>query len=198
MYEQIYYDVTDYEDVGKGRYLKSPVWYVTHLTEEALKRKETRDMILSPTMMSWYKFKEDSTSCLMYTWSFFRILFHVMVFIRSGYIKEMFIQIKNDYCMEYTCEDVINGTSVNLTNCERQVMLSLCSVPWESIVMSITLSIVIFTSVIILLSNVITAVLSFGKTYCTKRGLDRRIVSGGSLVSTRCYDMAQILLALSI
>ena len=192
VYEQIHYDVTDYEDVGKGRYLKSPVWYVTHLTEQALKRKETRDVIPSPTMMSWYKFKEDSTSCLMYTWSFFRILFHVMVFIGSGYLKEMFIQIKNDYCMEYTCEDVINGTSVNLTHCERQVMLSLCSVPWESIVMSITLSIVIFTSVIIILSNVITAVLSFG------RGLDRRIVSGGSLVSTRFYDMAQILLALSI
>ena len=198
VYEQIYYDVTDYEHVGKGRYLKSPVWFVTHLTPEALKRKETRDVILSPTMMSWYKFKEESTSCLMYTWVFFRILFHVMVFIGSGSLKEAFVQIRHDYNIHYTCEDVINGTSVNLTNCERKVMLTLCSLFWGDIAMSASLQLVIVISTILLLKSVISGVLSFGKTYCTKKGLDRKIVSGGALVSTRFYDMAQFLLALSI
>ena len=198
VYEHIHYDVTDYEHVGKGRYLKSPVWNVTHLTPEALKRKETRDVILSPTMISWYKFKEGSTSCLRYTWFFFRILFHVMVFIGSGYLKEMFILIKNDRYLDNTCQDLIKGTTVNLTNCERQVMLTMCSSIWESIVMSATLLLVIAVSAIILLTKVITFGLSFGETYCTKKGLDRKIVSGGSLVSTRFYDMAQILLALSI
>ena len=197
VYEQIYYDVTDYEHVGEGRYLKSPMWYVTHLTPEALKRQKTRDVILSETMLSWYKFKEESTSCLMYTWFFLRVLFHVMVFIGSGYLKEMFIEIKYE-SYAFTCEDVINGTSVNLTNCERQVMLSLCSTIWERIIMSLSMSIVIIISAIILLTKVIRGVLSLGKIYCTKKGMDRRIVSGGALVSTRFYDMAQFLLALSI
>ena len=198
VYEHIYYDVTDYEHVGKGRYLRSPMWHVTHFTEEALKRKETRDVILSPTMMSWYKLKEESTLCWMYTWFFFKFLFHIMVFIGSGYLKEIFVQTKYDNFFEYTCEDVINGTSLNLTNCERHVMLTLCSSIWESIAMSTSLLLVISISAIILLTKVITFGLSFGKTYCTKNGLDRKIVSGGSLVSTRFYDMAQFLLALSI
>ena len=198
VYEQIYYDVTDYEYVGKGRYLKSPVWYVTHLTEEALKRKETRDVILSPTMMLWYKFKEESTSCLMYTWFFFRILFHIMVFIGSGYLKEIFVQTKFGNSLVYTCEDVINGTTVNLTNCERQVMLTICSNIWEHIPMFVSLILVVFISALIILTNVVTYVLYFGKTYCTRKGLARKIVSGGSLVSTRFYDRAQFLLALSI
>ena len=193
VYEQIYYDVTDYEYVGKGRYLKSPMWYMTHLTEEALQRKETRDVILSPTMMSWYKFKEESTSCLMYTWFFFRILFHVMVFIVSGNLKVIFIEITHDHTMGHTCENVTKGTSVNMTSCERQVMLTLCSMMWKRIAMSISSQLVILISFIILLTTVITYVISFGKTYCTEKGLDRRIVSGGSLVSTRFYERAQIL-----
>ena len=198
VYEQIYYDVTDYEHVGKGRYLKSPVWYVTHLTQEALQRKETRDVILSPTMMSWYSFKEESTSCLKYTWFFFRILFHVMVFIGSGFLKVSFIQIRKDHTRHYTCEEVINGTAVNLTNCERKAKLSLCSMYWEYFAMSSSLRLVILISAILLIKNVIAGVISFGKTYCTKKGLDRRIVSGGALVSTRFYDRAQFLLPLSI
>ena len=193
--EQMYYDVSDYEFVGKRRYLKSPMWYVTHMTQEALKRKETRDVILSATMMSWYKIKEESTSCMMYTWFFFRILFHVMVFITSGFMKEMFMEITYD---RKKISKITSGMQYNATDCDRQVILRLHSKHWESNTKATSLLVVILISLIILLANVITYVVSFGKTYCTKKGLDRRIVSGGSLVSTTFYERAQFLLALSI
>ena len=201
VYEQVYYDVTDYECIGRGRYLKSPLWYMTHLSKESLESNTTRGAILSPVMRSWYKVKEQNTASIIRIWFFFRTLFHIMVVLMSGFLRTIFTQFKYDNHLilnNLTCTDFLNGTQYNLTECEGDFVKSLCQGFTMRALGFLIGCIVLGTSAIIVIVNVTDGLVSLWKTHCNKKGIARKIVSGGSLVSTRFYHVAQFLLALSI
>ena len=65
MYEQILYDITDYEYVGKNRSDRSPLLFLTHLKEETMKQTKARETILSPVMTEWYMVKNRCNKSLI-------------------------------------------------------------------------------------------------------------------------------------
>ena len=92
VHELVYYDVTDYECFGEeNRCLKSPLWYLTHVSNKILARESENEFLLSPVIMSWCSLKENNTRHIIWLWFVLRAFFHIMVVIAMWYFPMLSI-----------------------------------------------------------------------------------------------------------
>ena len=215
VYEQVYYDVTDYECVGGKRHFRSPLWYMTHATDTSLERQENRDSFVSPVINAWHSSKKNSCSIFIWFWFFFRAAFHILVFVVSGFFNETYSTLNNadiikDYYRHtpYQQESEICTVSVhqNYTECDLRILhLHFCKVHntvriggMDIPISVLTVGTVLIACCLITLIDIVRVIYSLCRRYLSKEGVYRHVLQRGPLVNTRLYTHAQSLLALSI
>ena len=210
VHELVYYDVTDYECFGEGnRCLKSPLWYLTHVSNKILARDSENEFLLSPVIMSWCSLKENNTRHIIWLWFVFRAFFYSMVVVASGYFNEVFSYVEHyasidrviqSYCMTpnctLSCKEKV--TAYNFSTCERKIVTAYLCEGNIDLPELITVFTVVLLCCIIFISDVIYWIVSHSKRYCTARGADRKVLKGGPLMSTHFYSNAQSLLAFCV
>ena len=208
VHELVYYDVTDYECMEKGsRCLKSPLWYLTHVSNKILARESENEFLLSPVIMSWCSLKENTTRHIIWLWFVLRAFFHSMVVVASGYFSVVFSYVEHYPSINrirqaqtrtpnYTCIEVIRY--FNFSTCERKIVTAfVCEGKRNPSEFTIFYTVVLLCC-IIFTSDIIYWIVSHTKRYCTKRGSDRKVLKGGPLMSTHFYSNAQSLLAFCV
>ena len=205
VHELVYYDVTDYESLGEGRCLKSPLWYLTHVTNTILAREADSKFILSPVIMTWCTMKKKNNQHIVWLWFLIRALFHIMVVVASGYFNEVFSFLEHDKLIGNVNISIYNSPNCreelkayNLSTCDEKVLSVYFCEKHSDLPLYVISAIVFIACCLIFINDVIYEIVSFSKRCCTKNGADRKILKGGPLVSTRFYSNAQSLLAICV
>ena len=198
MYEQVMYDITDYEYVGENRSNRSPLLFLTHLREDTMKQTKTSETILSPVMTEWYMFKNNSNKSILIFWAVLRFLYHSYVTFSADYVSRGFNYRKhfhevyplyiNNMNKTDNCDQL--ASSLNMTNCKYDIFLLVCNAVSEYDFILYTLMAI---SLLLFFVDLTVRMIEFVYRKYAKGGEIIERIKGGPLVGNTFFGNVQTL-----